>query len=63
MAEPEKVGDVHVVMYSAGCEETTQMIRAHHSVIVDIYGESTLQEIVGYEFYIGLAGPWSNVCT
>jgi hypothetical protein len=59
IAEPERVGDVYVVMYSAGCEgtETTQMIRAHHSVIVDMYGESTLQEIVGYEFHIGLAAP------
>jgi hypothetical protein len=49
--DTEKVGEVYVVMYSAGCEgtETTQTIRAHHSVVVDIYGESTLHDIVGYE--------------
>jgi hypothetical protein len=58
VADTEKVGEVYVVMYSAGCEgtETTQTIRAHHSVVVDIYGESTLHDIVGYEFHIGLAG-------
>eukprot|EP01127_Copromyxa_protea_P014875 TRINITY_DN420_c0_g1_i1.p1 TRINITY_DN420_c0_g1~~TRINITY_DN420_c0_g1_i1.p1 ORF type:complete len:133 (-),score=7.86 TRINITY_DN420_c0_g1_i1:357-722(-) len=57
--EPEKVGEVYVVMYSAGCTgtETSQAIRAHHSVIVDIYGESSLTDIVGFEFHLGLAAP------
>jgi hypothetical protein len=55
----EKVREVYVVMYSAGCKgtETTQQIHAHYSVIVDIYSESTLEEIVGYEFHIGLSIP------
>jgi hypothetical protein len=51
--ESEKVGDVYVIMYSAGCDGTetpSQTIRAHHSVIVDVFGESTLTDIVGFEF-------------
>lgn len=57
--ESEKVGDVYVVMYSAGCDgtETSQTIRAHHSVLIDVYGESTLNDMVGFEFHIGLATP------
>jgi hypothetical protein len=57
--ESEKIGDVYVVMYSAGCDgtETSQTIRAHHSVIIDVYGESTLNGIVGFEFHMGFATP------
>lgn len=55
--ESQKVGDVYVVMCSAGCDgtETSQTIRAYHSVIVDVFGESTLNDIVGFEYHIGLA--------
>lgn len=49
----QKVGMVYAVMYSARAEASPRKY-AQPSVLVDLYGESTVDELAGYEFTTAL---------
>eukprot|EP01129_Flabellula_baltica_P005223 TRINITY_DN1874_c0_g1_i6.p1 TRINITY_DN1874_c0_g1~~TRINITY_DN1874_c0_g1_i6.p1 ORF type:complete len:181 (+),score=34.50 TRINITY_DN1874_c0_g1_i6:227-769(+) len=50
-----KVGDIYLLGYNAGSgmTEETQAKRFHYSVVIDIAGESTSENIIGLELHLG----------
>eukprot|EP01124_Arcella_intermedia_P012916 TRINITY_DN19314_c0_g1_i1.p1 TRINITY_DN19314_c0_g1~~TRINITY_DN19314_c0_g1_i1.p1 ORF type:complete len:188 (+),score=17.87 TRINITY_DN19314_c0_g1_i1:33-596(+) len=53
----ERVGDLYLLCYDQGSEanQTVQSKRAHHTLVLDVCGESTENRIIGSEFHMGLS--------
>ena len=52
----QRQGYVYLVAYKAGSDhsDSSQKLRAHHSVLIDIWGESSGQETTGLEAHLGV---------
>eukprot|EP01127_Copromyxa_protea_P002641 TRINITY_DN1257_c0_g1_i2.p1 TRINITY_DN1257_c0_g1~~TRINITY_DN1257_c0_g1_i2.p1 ORF type:complete len:213 (+),score=27.62 TRINITY_DN1257_c0_g1_i2:54-641(+) len=54
--DEQRQGHVYVLAYNCGSDQTQSslQLRAHHSVLIDIWGETTPNEFKGFEIHIGV---------
>ncbi len=59
--DPAKVGDLYIISYNQLpnlpinlCTEDIHQKRGHHSVMIDLYGESDEKKVIGTEIHLGV---------